>query len=153
MKSKVAISKQLVKLISSAGNDARNLRDAAHEAAHALQMNIPKGQWERDSIHDALCTQAREFSRGKRDSLQQAHNFLWRSEIYARAVEQIVCRDLNIPTDPVEVWANNAFMEASMMGIQGLTLAQLGQKIHKAMKTKTVRKLADRVMALVGKQT
>lgn len=84
----------LVDAVRARGSDARDARDAAHEACHALTWGVRK-DWTRDNIH---AKKPRNRSEGLSD------------EISARAVEAKVCEALGIPHD-LEKWAGVCFME------------------------------------------
>ena len=143
----------VIKAVRRYGSDVDDLRDAAHEAAHGLQVNLPEGRWDRVQLDDALFAKARTFAHKKsiENTLEYAFKYLWRVEIQARAVEQIVCKRLGVLTDTVEVWANNAWLEGNLRSITGPSLAQLVKRIYAAMKTKVVNRLADRVIKLPQK--
>lgn len=78
-----------------------DLRYSAHEAAHALALDLPYGGWDSDSIHEGIMS-LKPLRRGV-------------LEVHARAVEQIVCEAHSISYDP-EVWAVNACLEAMKHG-------------------------------------
>lgn len=124
----------LIAAIQARGSDATDLRDAAHEAHHALDAKV-RGKWDRESIHRAI---------SRLPPYQQL-----RAEISARAVEQIVCRDLGVDCDTVEKWAFIAEME--MLKNSRLALppgADMAKFVRKAMEHPTMRCAADRVLAL-----
>jgi len=111
-----------------------DVRDAAHEACHALQWKVTK-PWTRENIH-AKCP--------KRigDKLVQ--------EILARAVEQLVCADLGAPCDSIEKCAHHCFME--MLQNEKIRLPSgewLAELIRERMREAPAKELAVRVLALV----
>jgi len=89
-------AEQLVAGVRAKGSDARDPRDAAHEACHAIEWKV-KRKWTRDNIH-AGRPKLRNRAFGVRD------------EITARAVEALVCAELGIEYD-LEKWAMTCWME------------------------------------------
>jgi hypothetical protein len=84
----------------SKGSDVMDLRDAAHEASHCLQVK-PR-RWDRESIHSKV--------------MRKGVRFAAISELEARAVERLVCAAHGVEHD----WAGyefTAFIEASKSGI------------------------------------
>lgn len=127
---------RLVAAVQAKGSDATDARDAAHEACHALEWGVMK-TWTRDNIH---ARKPRKRSAGVA------------SEITARAVEALVCADLGIPHD-LEKWGFVCVME--MMKNERIALPSLAwliDGVRTRMKTKAARELADRVLALGGRQ-
>ena len=114
---------------------AADLRDAAHEACHALESDL-RGKWTRDRIHTKLTRGV--FSR----------MFLVESEIKARAVEQIVCKRLGVETDPVDSWAAVALLEMATTFGNAPPLDLFLATVAKRMASPTVIALAGRVIAL-----
>lgn len=140
---------RIIARVASYGNDPRDLRDAAHEATHAFDGDVPSGQWDRETIHQAQLRVCKpwpsKLGRVKLISM----------EIDARAVEQLVCRDLGCSIEAeIEHWAGITFMEA----IKGVGIAPprpygLVMLIRERMASKRVRDLADRVLALADSDT
>jgi hypothetical protein len=93
----------VVAAVRRRGSDARNLRDAAHEACHALDVGL-RGVWKRERIHTALCRKATEPS-GYLDRSE-----LVAAELRARAVEALVCRAFNVDYD-IRHWATVCLVE------------------------------------------
>lgn len=125
----------LVAAVRSKGSDARDVRDAAHEACHALKWKAKK--WDRESIHK------------KRPKVR---GFGVSDEILARAVEQLVCADLGVECWPVEKAAMICWME--MLKNERVSLpggSWLEDRIREAMAGKQARKEADAVLALLPK--
>lgn len=79
-------------------DDELNVRDFAHEAAHALSIGIPHGSWDRESIHEAV--------------MELSDKAAVQNEVVARAVERIVCRRLRAPCFTPEKQAVIATWEA-----------------------------------------
>lgn len=86
--------------VRAMGSDAADVRDAAHEAHHALTSGL-KQTWTRDRIHDALM-----------DRFERVRANLWLHEIEARVVEQIICKKLKVKTEPLDHWLAISAMEA-----------------------------------------
>ncbi|HEY5553047.1 MAG TPA: hypothetical protein VIK52_14235 [Opitutaceae bacterium] len=125
---------RLIALCERRGNGKpRDLRDAAHEAFHALTVNARN--WDREKIHRAL---VRKFDR--------AH--LWIHEMHARAVEQLVCRHFGVECGTLESWVHVSVMEAIKTGAP---FADSGDSLNIAryfMGTDVARGWADLVIAL-----
>jgi hypothetical protein len=91
---------KIVEWVRSKGSDANDLRDAAHEASHALEVK-PR-RWDRESIHAKI--------------MRRPLAFKVFTELEARAVERLVCAAHGVEHD----WASFefiAFMEASKSGV------------------------------------
>lgn len=88
----------LVRLCRRRGNDASDLRDAAHEIFHA--RTVVGKDWDREVVHAKL---VRAFKVGAD---------LWVHEMQARAVEQLVCRHYGHGCRELEHWVNMSIMEA-----------------------------------------
>lgn len=93
----------IIAAVQSRGSDAADLRDAAHEACHALETGI-QISWDRDSVHAGIWS---AFER-------PADRF--RSEVLARAVERIICGRFDVEYDP-DKWLGLALMESVKNGI------------------------------------
>ena len=127
----------LLAAIRAKGSDATTLRDAAHEACHAIQWNV-KRKWTRENIHAKKRKPHRIFGdMGVMD------------EIDARAVEQVVCSRLGVDCGSVEKWAQVCWMEMFKNERISLPVGDwLEKQIRSRMETEAVSRLADRVMAL-----
>lgn len=77
---------RIITRVRERGSDARDLRDAAHEACHALDAGARS--WEREDIHAALDAKAK-----------RRRSYLWEAECLARAVEEVVCDRLDVAID------------------------------------------------------
>lgn len=124
----------LIEAVRAKGSDARDLRDAAHEACHALMWKAKK--WDRDSIH-------KKKPRGL--------SYAVADEITARAVEQLVCAEFGVDCGTVEHWAGVCFME--MIKNERVSLPSyewVVDAVKKSMKTDKAREMSKRVIALGG---
>ncbi len=125
----------LIAIIRAHGNDAINLRDAAHEAHHAIEAGVPAGKWDRETIHRYVVRM------GRADAA--------RSEIRARAVEQIVCRRFGVDCGTVEKWALIAYMEAAKHRIPFFpSVEMVADLVTRAMAAPEAEAMADAVIAL-----
>jgi hypothetical protein len=125
----------LVVEVRRRGSDACNVRDAAHEAHHALSSGTTN--WEREAIHRTLMRRFPDWPSRINE------------EILARAVEQLVCKDLAMPCWSVEKAAHVMFME-HVHNYKLQLPDHMDRYIKRAMRTKTGRDAADRVLALIG---
>lgn len=124
----------LIAAVRAKGSDARDLRDAAHEAHHALTAGAKR--WTRSSIDRAIKRKVKRIG----DRVNE--------EILARAVEQIVCTELGVKCESVEVCANTACLEAAYYGDPFLSCEQAVIAIRNRMESDEARAAADRVLAL-----
>lgn len=101
----------IIEAVRQRGNDAGDLRDAAHEAAHVFQLEPSFAeQWQRPIIHDALTRRVRKRSGGVLNPM----TILTAYEYQARAVEMLVCRELAVDYDLLE-FANTMLLETAML--------------------------------------
>lgn len=107
-------SADLVDAIRRRGCDARDLRDAAHEACHALDLGL-SGSWGRERINAALLAKVKR----PQQSLDLEVTLYGHAvdlgefvaaELRARAVESMVCRAFDVKYD-VARWAGVSFAE------------------------------------------
>lgn len=124
----------IVAAVRARGSDTDNLRDAAHEAHHAIEAGVPEGQWDRESIHVAVMA----MGRGKAAA----------SEVMARAIEQIVCADLGVDCGEIEKWALKACFEAVKSGVAFPGPTWFANAVRVVMGTASARAAADAVLAL-----
>lgn len=126
---------QLIDAINARGltPPAKSLRDAAHEAHHALSVKL-RGKWDRERTNRAL----ERRGRGR----------MVADEIMARAVEQIVCTDLGVECGPVEKWAGVSCMEAIKNSRLSLPYDMVLAGVQRALTSKAARKAADAVLRL-----
>jgi hypothetical protein len=95
----VTVAERIIAAVQAKGNDARDLRDAAHEACHAIAWGVKK-KWTRDNIH---------AKKPKRGPLARSQGVF--DEISARAVEQLVCADLGVECWTIEKAATTCWFE------------------------------------------
>lgn len=122
----------LVAAVRARGSDAKDPRDAAHEACHALEWGVTK-RWTRNNIHA-------KKPRNRSEAVA--------SEIMARAVEQLVSARVGYDCGPVEKWALVCWME--MLKNEKIALPTDGWlegAIRLAMERQTTKKMADRIIA------
>ena len=115
----------------SMGSDTNNVRDAAHEASHALEYGVER--WDRRSIDNAVLNDGRSFQ--------------VRSEVMARAVEQLVCEALGVEHD----WPKFmllACMESIKVGISLPGPEWLAKAVATAKKGKEAQAMAARILRL-----
>ena len=91
-------NQKLITIVQQFGSDAQDVRDAAHEACHAIDCYVPEGDWDRETIHQHVL-----------DKYLSAGEWV-AAEVFARAVEWRVCEKLSIPYD-LDNWAMISFME------------------------------------------
>lgn len=126
-------SADLIRVIQARGSDATDLRDAAHEAAHALKWNVKK-RWTRDNIH---AKKPRGINHGVADELE------------ARAVEQIVCKRLNVRCGSIAKWAEVCWEEMYMNERIALPSSRwVAARVRDRITDPEALALADRVLAL-----
>jgi hypothetical protein len=132
----------VVLAIRSRGSDAHDLRDAAHEATHAMQSRI-RGPWERERLHAAL---ERVTLRG--NSNAGFIRSMIRHELQARAVEMLACQQYGIPYEP-EKWAMWCAMETvKTYRIDVGSIADLVDAIRTVAKQSETLDLLDRVLSV-----
>lgn len=87
--------------VRARGSDVSDLRDAFHEAHHAVTARLKK-PWERERIHQALLRMPRVRKWGVAMLVQE--------EVDARAVERLACAKFGVEYN-AELWAMTAAME------------------------------------------
>ena len=141
----------IVRAVQRYGSDADHLRDAAHEACHALEVDVPRGHWGRETIHEAIMSSYKKRSSAVTRSFQLAKIISF--EITARAVERIVCEKFSIDIGDPEYWAGIACIEAvKVVGVQIPSVDWFLAQVKKAESTDRVKKLIERIVAL-GSET
>ncbi len=131
-------SADLLIRIRECGSDARDLRDAVHEASHALDCKLRIGYWQRPTIERAM----KKMSRG--DAIA--------SEVEARAVEQIICERLNEPVKPVSHWVLVTCVESLKHQEKVLTPNQMQFAIEQAMHGNYAKAKAIDILRLVRRE-
>lgn len=120
---------------------SEDLRDAAHEAHHALFCRLRK-PWTRDRIHDALCKQANRLRRLRNGELVSY-------ELDARAVEWIICEQHGIEHS-VSSWAEMTWWETSKnMNIMLPGVEWIAENVTKRKELTRIKDFAANVQALV----
>lgn len=123
---------QMLKAFEAHGIETDNVRDGAHEAAHALAWDVAY-PWTREDISDAA-------PRGNGRKFQ--------AELVARAVEQIVCEAVGAPCEDLQSRAFIAAMEAMKMDRYNAPLDAWIKGIENALKSQEAKALAAQVLAL-----
>lgn len=102
---------RIIEAVNAKDNNARDVRDAAHEIAHVLQIRRGarafRGPYERENIHRQLERLARRDA--KRNVVcYEAQLIVY--EFEARAVEWLVCEALKVPYE-VDYWVDTMLLE------------------------------------------
>lgn len=127
--------------IQAKGSDATSLRDAAHEAHHALYAGL-KPKWTRDRIHAAIMKKARVLGR------RMLNTQLVVMELDARAVEWIVCERFGVEYEP-EKWADITWWETiKNMRIELPEEPWILDRMKECKELDRVKRYADAVIAL-----
>jgi hypothetical protein len=93
----------LLAYVNARDSGATSVRDAAHEAFHAITVGL-RGSWERERLHAALCRHL---------MFALSPSRLWVHEVHARVVEQKVCEALGVSADnTIDKWLFTSAMEA-----------------------------------------
>lgn len=134
-------AEDVILAIRARGSDATDLRDAAHEAWHAIEAAIPEGQWDRNTISARVKRKGRGWAAA--------------SEVKARAVEQIVCQRMGVPAGrhKLEDWVGTSCMEAIKFREPFLPYTDALAAVKRYMASKDVQKDADTIIALATKAT
>jgi len=126
----------VIAAIRACGSDPRDLRDAVHEACHALDFDVPEGEWDRETIHSAV--------------LEAERVDIVIAEMKARAVERVVCERLGQPLEDPDHWLMIAAMEM-MKGVQiSVSLDAWKAGIEGRLKSRETLAMADQVIGLAG---
>lgn len=124
----------LLLAIRARGVESSDLRDAAHEACHALQWGLTK-KWTRTNVERANPNK-RRISLGLAD------------EITARAVEQIVCKRLGDECQTVESCVMTMCMETVKFDRVSLPYDDMVKAVRRRITSPAAIAMADRVLAL-----
>lgn len=125
--------KVLIEAIRARGSDATDLRDAAHEAHHALATGM-RGRWTRKQIDRAVQKKGRVWA--------------VRDEALARAVEQIVCKEVGVKILPLDRMLFVSSMEAMKIDKLAVMPSQFKEIADKHIESGRAKEAADRVLAL-----
>ena len=112
------------------GSNAHDLRDAAHEATHGLELILPR--WDRRIVDRAL--------------MRMRPDVRMRHEVTARAVEAVVC-DRFGEEHSVDHFAMVTAIEALKAGVS-FDAGAFAEAVRSAMTHPRVMDLAERVCAL-----
>jgi hypothetical protein len=123
----------VIAVIRSKGSDTDNVRDAAHEASHAIQHRLRR--WDRRLV-DLHMGRMRPRPR-------------LRSEAIARAVEQLVCRELGVPYEPKE-WHRTAVLEAGITypDLRDLDIDTFSEMVDDELYEATAQAIAKRIVRM-----
>lgn len=136
-------AEQVVAAIQARGSDATDLRDAVHEAHHAVVTKL-KRPWERERIHQALLRMPRVRKWGL--------SMLVMEEIDARAVERLACERFGVPYD-AERWAMAAAMETCKTFGVGMQLDWWTARIEERAKSARASLLLDSLLRKLARKT
>jgi hypothetical protein len=128
-------AEKITQAIRAKGCDAVSVRDAVHEAHHAITWGL-KGKWTRENI-----------DRKNPNKARRNYSFGVRDEITARAVEWWVVEKLGLVYD-LDKWAMMMIMEAlkiDHIALPGFDWAKEGIQLRK--QSKAVEALADDIIA------
>jgi hypothetical protein len=112
-----------------------DLRHCVHEASHALDARM-RGPWSNKAVSVAM----------KRLGPGRAA----RSELLARAVEQLVCERLGVKTQSLEHWIGVSVLEAIQFRDPFLEYAQALEAANRMMKTTEASDRATEIIALAA---
>ena len=134
-RSRKTSAESLVLTLRARGVDDTDLRHCVHEASHALDAKL-RHPWSNKRIDAAM----------KRIGPGRAA----RSEILARAVEQIVCKRLGVETETLDHWVGMSVMEAIKFRDPFLSYEQALGAAKRAMDTVEAKNRATEIIALNG---
>lgn len=115
------------------GSDAKDVRDAAHEACHALEFGA--AYWGRESIHRSL------------KEVCATNAELVGAEVRARAVEGYVCRSSGIDYD-LDEWVFAAVRETLKREGISVPFLQYKNMIYLLSKSRSTAAMARRIISL-----
>ena len=134
-RSRKTSAESLVLTLRARGVDDTDLRHCVHEASHALDAKL-RHPWSNKRVDDAM----------KRIGPGRAA----RSEILARAVEQIVCKRFGVETEKLDHWVGMSVMEAIRFRDPFLSYEQALGAAKRAMDTVEAKNRATEIIALNG---
>ncbi len=126
----------IVLALRARGVDSTDLRYCVHEASHALDAKL-REPWSNKAVDRAM----------KRIGPVRAA----RSEILARAVEQLVCKRLGVETRSLETWVGMSVMEAIKFRDPFLSYEDALVAAKRTMGTAEAEDRATEIVALVMK--
>ncbi len=130
----------LIAVVRARGSNARDLRDAAHEACHALDVRL-EPPWTRDRIHQAIT----DVCENEPETTQER---LVGLELRARAVEYAICVSSGMEYD-FDEWINTMWLEtAKSLGILIPRLDMLPRRLVSLTKTPSIRAMVSRLRRL-----
>lgn len=133
---------RIIAAVQARGSDAADLRDAAHEAHHAIEFKARR--WDRTSIHRAV----EAGSKRRAHVLASPSIIAMTDEVTARAVEQMVCSELGVDCGSVTSWATITLLEAQKQGIPVPGVEWIVERVHVAMGRESTRRAVARIIAL-----
>lgn len=141
--------RRLLAAVSSRGNDAIDIRDAAHEACHGIQARH-RGSWERESLHRGLLQRSRKSILAE---LTYSYAPLIAWELDARAVEQIVCAKLAVVCWSIKTTSDITFHETlHHFKIRLPSIGWIEEQVTQRLERPALQRMADRVLALRPKR-
>lgn len=134
----VLSAETFLKRVRSMGSDAEDVRDAAHEAFHALENRVA-APWTRERVHEAML--ARYETKPPAE--------LWLHELIARILEQVVCSKLGADAGgDLKHWITVSSFEAVRRGVPyGRPEASYQMALNLA-ETRHVQRWAIKLLAL-----
>lgn len=132
-------AERIVFAIRSRGSNAQDLRDAAHEACHALDVKL-RGSWERERLHRALARHCGD------------PGTMIYFEMRARAVEAVICEQIEGAHD-LQKWVNVCLLETATT--LGIALPSFDWAVDQVTKHKTrpaTLRLVEQIKALAPKR-
>ncbi len=139
---KIPTPEQIIAAIRKRGSDATTLRDAAHEAQHALECGCTK-PWTRDNVHRAVLRHASKLAGARRNFSEQVA-----LEVRARATEMLVVQAYGEPYN-LDEWAATMWWETLKNAQISLPADPWARDaIARAAKTKSILAWRDKVIQL-----
>jgi hypothetical protein len=129
-------AESLLRALNAKGVDMSDLRHCIHEASHALDAKL-RGTWSNKAVDDAM----------RRIGPVRAAA----SEIFARAIEQIVCAALGVETKSLDYWIGMSCREAAKFGNPFLDYKTALLAAKRRMGTKDAKERASEIMALASR--
>lgn len=131
----------LVALCKKHGNDASDIRDAAHEIFHAQTADTQN--WDREVVHKKLVRALKPMGRAG----------LWLHELQARAVEQIVSKHFGYDCGTLESWVHVSMMEAMKFGLPYAEFDQSMEFAQRYLAQPRIQRFAQEIIDLVEPKT